>query len=320
MKLSIVAPMYNESDNLVNTLEALKAEMAKNPDWDYEMVFVNDGSKDDTWGKAKALAENEPRLRVVGYPVNQGRGRALRYGFEHAEGDIITSIDFDLTYDATHITRMVQELLDNPTLDLVLASCYMPGGKTIGVPPFRLFISKMANLLYEYAFTPKVYTSTCVVRAYRREVIDSLLLESDDKEIHLEIISKALSNGFKLKEIPGTLTRRQAGKSKFKFASTSISHLIYLIQERPFLLFGMLGVVLMFLGFIAAGILFYTRFGGNEAFEHTFISRIASPNFVIILFVAGFQILGLGFLGIQNNILKREIFKMQRQIKKMGKD
>lgn len=319
MKLSIVAPMYNESANLETTLAALKAEMAKNPDWDYEMVFVNDGSKDDTWEKAKALAANEPRLRVVGYPVNQGRGKALRTGFDTAEGDIIAAIDFDLTYDATHVTRMVQELLDNPTLDLVLASCYMPGGKTIGVPKFRLFISKTANLLYEYAFTPKVYTSTCVVRAYRREVLDSLLLESDDKEIHLEIISKALSNGFKLKEIPGTLTRRQAGTSKFKFASTSISHLIYLIQERPFLLFGMLGLVLMFLGFIAAGILFYTRFGGNPEFMHTFISRIASPNFVIILFVAGFQILGLGFLGIQNNILKREIFKMQRQLRKMNK-
>ena len=63
---------------------------------------------------------------------------------------------------------MIKELESNPIIDVVLASCYMPGGKVIGVPKFRLFISKTANLLYRFAFSPKIYTSTCVVRAYRR--------------------------------------------------------------------------------------------------------------------------------------------------------
>lgn len=316
MKLSIVAPMFNESLNIESTINKIKEELIKENFIDYELVFVNDGSKDDTWEKAKELAKKETRLKVVGYSVNQGRGKALRTGIDNADGDIIVTIDFDLSYDANHITRMVKELQENEMLDAVFASCYMPGGKTIGIPPFRLFISKSANLLYRYAFTPQVYTSTCVVRAYKKNAIKNLDLESNDKEIHLEIISKLLANNFKIKEIPGTLTRRQAGKSSFKFTSHSISHILFFIQERPFALFGILGLIMMFFGFVSAGILILARFGVLQGMEDLFFVKISSPNVVIILFLAAFQILGLGFLGIQNSFLKKELFKIQTAIKK----
>jgi len=317
MKISIIAPMFNESLNIENTIFKVKEELKNKGYDDYELVFVNDGSKDDTWEKATEIAKNEPMLKVVGYSVNQGRGKALRTGIDNAIGDLIVTIDFDLSYDATHITRMVKELENDETLDAVFASCYMPGGKTVGIPPFRLFISKTANLLYRYAYTPQVYTSTCVVRAYRKEAIQALDLESNDKEIHLEIISKLLANNKKFKEIPGTLTRRSAGKSSFKFKAHSISHIIFFIQERPFALFGILGFILMLLGFASSIVLLISRFGNIEGFDELFISRISSPNFVIILFLAAFQILGLGFLGIQNNLLKKELFKMQSTLRKL---
>lgn len=317
MKLSIVAPMFNESLNIESTIFKVKEELKSKGYDDYELVFVNDGSIDDTWEKAKEIAKNEPTLKVVGYPVNQGRGKALRTGIDNAVGDLIVTIDFDLSYDATHITRMVKELENDETIDAVFASCYMPGGKTIGIPPFRLFISKTANLLYRYAYTPQIYTSTCVVRAYRKEAIQALDLESKDKEIHLEIISKLLANNKVIKEIPGTLTTRKAGKSSFKFRSHSISHILFFIQERPFALFGILGFVLMLLGFVSSIVLIISRFGNIEGFEELFIARISSPNFVIILFIAAFQFLGLGFLGIQNNLLKKEIFKMQSTLRKI---
>jgi glycosyltransferase involved in cell wall biosynthesis len=317
MKISIVAPMFNESLNIESTIFKVKEELKNKGYDDYELVFVNDGSIDDTWEKAQEIAKNEPILKVVGYSVNQGRGKALRTGIDKAIGDLIITIDFDLSYDATHITRMVKELENDDTLDAVLASCYMPGGKTVGIPPFRLFISKTANLLYRYAYTPQIYTSTCVVRAYRKEAIQALDLESNDKEIHLEIISKLLANNKKLKEIPGTLTRRSAGKSSFKFKAHSISHIFFFIQERPFALFGILGFILMLLGFASSIVLLISRFGNIQGFEELFISRIASPNFVIILFLAAFQILGLGFLGIQNNLLKKELFKIQSTLRKV---
>jgi dolichol-phosphate mannosyltransferase len=315
MKISIVAPMFNEEQNIKTTISKIKEELKSNNFNDYELVFVNDGSKDNTWDVAKEIALSEESLKVVGYEVNQGRGKALRTGIDAASGDIIVTIDFDLSYDAAHITRMIKTLEADSTTDVVLASCYMPGGQTIGIPPFRLFISKTANLLYRFAFTPQIYTSTCVVRAYRKKAIKSLVLESNDKEIHLEIISKLLANNNKIKEIPGTLTRRQAGKSSFKFTAHSISHILFFVQEKPFALFGLFGLFLMFLGFVASVVLIINRFGIIPEFENTFISKISSPSFIIVLLLAAFQILGLGFLGIQNNLLKKELFKIQSTIK-----
>ena len=324
MKISIVAPMFNEEENLQLTLSKLKNELKKNDISDYELIFVNDGSTDNTYIKAKELESEEEKLKIVGYEVNQGRGKAIRTGIESSTGDIICTIDFDLSYDETHITRMITTLKENPIIDVVLTSVYMPGGKAIGIPPFRLFISKTANLLYRFAFSPRIYTSTCVVRAYRKEAIQNLELESDDKEIHLEILSKLLSTGCKILEIPGTLTKRKEEKNKvkrktFKFRRHSISHIIYFIQEKPFAIFGMIGMILFILGFFSVGVLLYTRFGENEWFSSTSISRLISPNFVIILFLSGLQMVGLGFLGIQNNLLKKELFVIQKMLKSKNK-
>ena len=322
MKISVIAPMYNEEANLQDTFSKIEIDFKKNNIVNYEIIFVNDGSTDQTWDKAKELENKHENLKVTGYAVNQGRGKALRTGFNFATGDIICTIDFDLSYDISHITRMIKELEMNAITDVVLTSCYMPGGKIIGVPRFRLFVSKTANFLYRFAFSPKIYTSTCVVRAYRKEAIKYLELESNDKEIHLEIISKLLSNGFKIKEIPGTLTRRiessQAPQRKtFKFRRHSFSHIIYFIQEKPFTLFGLLGFVLCILSFLSSLILLYSRFSGDIEFNNTIVSRTMSPNLIIILFLSGLQMIGLGFLGIQNNLLKKELFKIQRQINKI---
>jgi dolichol-phosphate mannosyltransferase len=322
MKISIVAPMFNEQENLLITLNKIQEEFKKNNISNYEIIFVNDGSTDDTFQKAKEIEKNNVQLSVIGYEINQGRGKALRTGIDFASGDVICTIDFDLSYHESHITRMIKELEDNPITDVVLASCYMPGGKVIGVPRFRLFVSKTANLLYRFAFSPRIYTSTCVVRAYRKESIKYLELESNDKEIHLEIISKLLSNGFKIKEIPGTLTRRiepsdGPQRKTFKFRRHSLSHILYFIQEKPFVLFGILGMTLCLLSLASSGVLFYTRFADNIEFNNTFLARIMSPNLIIILFLSGLQMIGLGFLGIQNNLLKKELFKTQKQINKI---
>jgi glycosyltransferase involved in cell wall biosynthesis len=322
MKISVIAPMYNEEANLQNTFSKIEIELQNHNINDYEIIYVNDGSTDQTWEKAKELEKKHENLKVIGYEVNQGRGKALRTGFNFATGDIICTIDFDLSYDVSHITRMIKELEENPITDLVLTSCYMPGGKVIGVPRFRLFVSKMANLLYRFAFSPKIHTSTCVVRAYRKDAIKYLELESNDKEIHLEIISKLLSNGFKIKELPGTLTRRTESsnlpkRKTFKFRRHSLSHVLYFIQEKPFILFGLLGFILCLLSFLSSLILLYSRFSGDIEFNNTFVSRIMSPNLIIILFLSGLQMIGLGFLGTQNNLLKKELFKVQRQINKI---
>jgi len=315
MYVSIVAPMFNEEENLTSSFSKIVSELATNNILNYEIIFVNDGSTDNTWEKAKELALENDKLKVVGYNANQGRGKAIRTGIDNANGDIICTIDFDLSYDPPHITRMIKKLENSPLTDAVLTSCYMPGGNTIGIPPFRLFISKMANLLYRFAFTPQIYTSTCVVRAYRKRAIKSLDLESNDKEIHLEIISKLLANNNRISEIPGTLTRRAAGKSSFKFASHSISHVFFFIQERPFAIFGIAGIILFIFGVFSSVVLTINRLGLVENASNSLLFKISSPSFVLILFLTSFQIISIGFIGIQNNMLKKELFKIQSKLK-----
>jgi dolichol-phosphate mannosyltransferase len=314
MLISLISPMYNEESNIEQTLKELQNEMSKYPELDYEIIFIDDGSTDNSLAKANSLKDTYPKLKIFGYPKNQGRGKALRTGFNHATGDIIITLDFDLSYSADHIGMMLDVLIKEPVIDAVLVSAYMPGGKTIGVPKFRLFLSKLGNLIYRFAFSQPIYTSTCVVRAYRKTVIKYLTLFENDKEIHLEIISKLLANGFVIKEIPGTLTSRKSGKSKFRFRRTSLNHLIYFFHEKPFIVFGLLGSVFIILGIISTFMIIYTRFSGDVEFTKTLVGRIASPNFVILNFIFGFQFIGLGFLGAQNSIIKKEIFRIQRQL------
>ena len=185
----------------------------------------------------------------------------------------------------------------------------LPGGNVIGVSAKRLFLSKGGNIILKNSFSKKIYTSTCVVRAYRRHVIDSVLLESDDKEIHLEILAKILSLGYKIKEIPGTLTSRKAGKSKNTIIPTVLSHLKFFAFEKPFIIFGFLGMFIMLVGFVFGLLLIYTRF--ISALELGGLERLFSPNVVMVFLFVGMLLIAFGFLGIQINLLRNEMYKMQ---------
>src|SRR5208337_3314788 len=97
-------------------------------------------------------------------------------------------------------------------------------GGVENVPFLRLWVSKLGNKILRQVMPNRIYTSTGIFRAYQRKVLDSLELESDGKEIHLEILSKAMALGFKVKEVPAILTSRKKGRSKFKFKKTTASH------------------------------------------------------------------------------------------------
>ncbi len=317
--LSIVAPMFNEEANVASTVESLKAAMKDFPGT-WEFVMVNDGSTDNTLEVARRVAADEPNVRVTGYPQNAGRGRALRWGFEEARGRIVASVDFDLSYSPDHILRMYDYLAANPGVDIVLASAYMPGGRTRGVPPGRLIASFLGNQVLRYALGG-IHTSTCVVRAYRREALEALDLESDGKEIHLEILSKAMALGLRIAEIPATLTGRKKGKSKFRLRRTSLSHLLFSVVERPMMLFGAVGLVLILLG-LADGVFIIVKWRAG-----TLNPSRPLMTLLVILLVGGVQVLAFGFLATLAGMLRRSIVRLEsrvrilaRRIEGTGKD
>ena len=313
IELSIIAPMYNEEANVQTTLNQIAGEMDK-VGVEYEIIFVNDGSTDRTLEAAIQSAEKCAKLQVLSYFPNQGRGNALREGISAAKGKYIFTIDFDLTYDASHITRMYNTLKENSLIDAVFVSCYMPGGKMVGVPLARLIVSKWGNKALSYAFSQKIYTSTCVVRGYKSEVIKSLNLDSDDKEIHLEILSKLLALGKRIKEIPGTLLKRKAGKSHFRLKLTSISHVVFLLMERPSYHFSIIGFTFIGLSLISGVLLFLNRvYSLNETYV---IFDFISPAFVILLFITGMFSLFFSLIGLLFIDLRKEILKIQAGLKK----
>jgi dolichol-phosphate mannosyltransferase len=309
MEISIIAPMYNEESNVENTFHQIAGFMENNQ-IAWELIFVNDGSTDNSLEKANSLKDK--RLKIIGYPVNQGRGKALRTGIDYASGDIIVTIDFDLSYDVSHISRMVQTLEREPTVDAVLVSPYMKGGKTIGVTRKRLFFSKLGNLILKHSFAEKINTTTCVVRAYRKKAIKSIMLESNDKEIHLEILTKLLALGYRIKEIPGILTSRKHGNSKSKIMPIVLSHLKFFAFEKPFVIFGFIGILFNIIGFVFGLLLVYRRLVTEIDFG--FLAKIISPNVVIIFTFVGLLLVAFGFMGIQINLLRKEIYKLQSKL------
>ena len=306
MDLSIVIPMFNEAENVEATLGRVEEALASFKG-SYEIVAVNDGSLDNTLEILNKLAEQDGKLKIVSYPNNIGRGMALRKGFKESSGEIIVSIDADLSYSPHYILDLVETLRREPEVDLVLASPYMPGGGVKNVPVLRLWVSKLGNRILRLVMPNRIYTSTGIFRAYRKKVLDSLELESDGKEIHLEILSKALALGYRVKESPAILTSRKRGKSKFKFRKTAISHLVFSAFEKPMIIFGFIGLLTLAVGLLIGLYIAYLRFLGDLTPGRPLIT------FALLLILGGIQILSFGFIAIQIVSLRREILRIQKE-------
>lgn len=306
-RLSVIIPMYNEGENVRSTVSAVLAELEPSG-ISFEVLCVDDGSVDDTPGIIQALADGDRRIRAAGHPVNLGRGAALRAGYAAAEGEYIVAIDADLSYHPRQILELVRRLEAPDSPDIVLASPYMPGGRAEGVAQLRLFISRAANVILRQAMGRRYWTLTSVFRAYRRRVFECIELYSDGKDIHLETVARAEAAGLRIVEVPAVLTSRKRGKSKLKFRVTALSHLMFSFYERPILLFGVAGLVLIL---AAAGIAGYL-------FHLWWIERLNPTRplawLSVLLLLAGIQIAGFAFVSTQIAALRRELFRTQKEV------
>jgi glycosyltransferase involved in cell wall biosynthesis len=313
MDLSVIIPMFNESENVESTLNRVEQALGSFKG-SYEIIAVNDGSLDNTFDILNELAKQDGKLRIISYGKNAGRGKALKEGFKESRGEIIISTDADLSYDPHYILDFVETLRTEQEIDFVLASPYMPGGGVKNVPFHRLWISRLGNKILRFAMPNRIYTSTGIFRAYRRKVLESLELESDGKEIHLEILSKALALGYRVKEIPAILTGREKGRSKFKFRKTTLTHLVFSIFEKPMIIFGFLGLLTLGIGFLVGIYIAYLRFLGELTPGRPLITL------ALLLILGGVQILSFGFVAIQIVSLRREILRIQKENLELKRD
>ncbi len=173
--ISVLLPCYNEEVILERNLNTIVEYLESNSDkYKWEVILIDDGSKDKTGEIADKYEESYNNLRVIHHPVNLNLGNALKTGFKNAKGDILVVMDIDLSYSVDHIERMVDELLKTSS-DIVIASPYMPGGKVTDVPFIRKVMSRWVNRFMRIAAQDKYHTYTGMVRAYKRDFIKTLI-------------------------------------------------------------------------------------------------------------------------------------------------
>jgi dolichol-phosphate mannosyltransferase len=237
MKLSIIAPCYNEVENvtklhneLLPVVEGLVIQGWNNATEEIrsaEIIFVDDGSCDGTFASLQEAFNNHNKSGVVfkflKHETNLGLGVAIRTGFTHADGEIVVTVDSDGTYKFSGIPALLACL--TPGVDIVTASPYHPKGSVIGVPAYRLVLSRGSSLIYRFLVDRHVYTYTCLFRAYRLAVIKNIHFESDGFLAGTEILVKALLQGYRAAEFPAVLQKRMYGISKARIAQTIFSHL-----------------------------------------------------------------------------------------------
>ncbi len=224
MKLSIILPAYNESDSVANTAASLRPVVEQlRESHDVEIIFVNDGSKDDTVQLLTKAFADDDKTRIVSHDVNRGLGAAIRTGFEAATGDIVVTTDFDGTYEFDTIPEILKYM--KPGTDIVTASPYHTHGLVKDVPKYRLLFSYGASLLYRILVDRRIKTWTALFRAYRRSVVENVAFESNDFLAGTEILVRSIQQGYRVAEYPTTLHSRAFGQSSIKIARVTKAHL-----------------------------------------------------------------------------------------------
>ncbi|PIR88897.1 MAG: hypothetical protein COU07_03300 [Candidatus Harrisonbacteria bacterium CG10_big_fil_rev_8_21_14_0_10_40_38] len=315
-KISVVVPAYNEELAIEENVKEI-VKVLKSLERDWELLVINDGSTDKTLEILEILENEDNHMRIISYPVNKGRGFALKKGFRAAEGDYVIATESDLNWGSEIIKRFTEEL-DKGNSDIVIASPHMKGGKMENVPLFRWLLSFLGNKIFALAIPGKLTMVTGMTRGYRKEVLNSIELEANDKELHVEILSKAVDLGFRVSEIPAILkwASKKSGKpvrkSHFKFKSIW-KHLMLSFYVRPYLLFGSIGFLLLLVGIIL----------GIDSYIVSIKEGVSGRPilFATVLFiVVGIQVLVFGFLATQNRDIKRQLTKIQKTLRELKEE
>lgn len=208
-KLSITAffPAYNDEYTIEGIVRTAAAELLKVTD-DFEILIINDGSRDGTAAVADRLAEEMPVVRVIHHPDNRGYGAALISGFTSARKELIFYTDGDGQYDVREIHNLLAQL--RPSIDLVNGYKVKRSDAW-----YRILIGAVYRRLMRRAFKLSISDVDCDFRLMRRHVFDSITLESQSGVICVEMARKFDDAGFRMTEIPVSHYPRLHGRSEF---------------------------------------------------------------------------------------------------------
>jgi glycosyltransferase involved in cell wall biosynthesis len=229
--LGIIIPVYNEGDNIGSTLTAL-AEKVRTP---FRIYIVYDFDEDDTLPAARYFLSKGLDIVFVKNPEG-GVVNAIKAGFATAEEDYLLVSMADLSDDYGVVDRMCELMSEG--YDLVCGSRYMKGGRHVGGPLVKSFLSRAAGISLKYLAGLPTHDVSNSFKLYRKSMLGSIGVESDGGfEIGMEILVKAHFSGYKVTEIPCVWRDREKGKSRFRLVSWTPKYLrwyFYAIKKAWF--------------------------------------------------------------------------------------
>jgi glycosyltransferase involved in cell wall biosynthesis len=309
MDLSLVIPLYNEGESLPE-LTAWISTVAQTAGLSFEIIFVDDGSSDDSWKIIENLHVTFPEVKGIKFRRNYGKSAALNTGFASAQGNVVITMDADLQDSPDEIPELYR-LIAQEGNDIV------SGWKKKRHDPIRKrWPSKFFNWTTRRISKIKLHDFNCGLKAYRNEVIKNIEIYG---EMHRYIPVIAKWAGFtKITEKVVNHSKRKYGKSKFG-AGRLIKGFLDIISltfvskfgKRPMHFFGVIGTLLFLAGFIIAGYLAYTKF---FMFEYKMTER---PLFYfgLLAMIMGTQVFVAGFVAemISRNSPRRNEYLVEKR-------
>lgn len=298
--LSIIIPVYNEAESLPDLIAAIDKVSAKLPP--LEMIFVDDGSSDQSYAILAEKAKQDERVKVVRFAVNAGQTAAIQAGIDYAAGDVLVFMDSDLQNDPADIPNLLAKLDEG--YDVV--SGWRKDRQDN--PIKRNLPSHIANAIISSVSGVKLHDYGCTLKAYRNNVIKNVRIYG---EMHRFIPIYATWQGARVTEMPVTHHARKFGHSKYGLERVFKVILDIMVVKflsryltKPIYVFGGFGFFAFFLAFLA---LLWAL--GLKFFAHTSLIQTPLPLFSGICFLLGCLCILLGLLA---EVMSRTYFESQQ--------
>ena len=285
--ISIIIPVFNESESIAYLLEEVKSVMEVN-ELNYELIVVNDGSEDNTHAVLVELTKNIKELLVISLRKNYGQTAAMAAGFDISRGDIVITLDGDLQNDPNDIPKLISEI--NTGYDLICGWRFDRKDKLIN----RRIPSKIANKLIAKVTGLKLHDYGCSLKAFTKEIIDDVKLYG---ELHRFLPILASIEGARIKEVKVNHRSRKYGSSKYGIDRTfrvlmDLLTVWFMTRflTRPMYGFGFVGIISILISLLMSSYLLIEKILGQD------IGNRPMLMFALILGVAGVQLFSFGLL------------------------
>ena len=298
--ISVVIPIYNEEEN-IKDLHAKLTNVLPSITENYEIIFVDDGSTDNSFNILKEINTEDKKVKAIKFRRNFGQSAAISAGFDYSKGDVIITMDGDLQNDPEDIPLLFKKI--NEGYDIV------SGWRVDRKDPFftKKLPSKLSNWLASKLTGVKLHDFGCTLKAFRREVIENINLYG---EMHRYIPALASWMGISITEVKVRHHPRQHGTSKYGITRLMRGMLdlitvkfLLSYSTRPLQLFGIPGILSFFVGFVIGVYLTIERLFYGMSLADRPLLLLA-----VLLIFLGVQFITMGLLG---EIITRTYYEVQ---------